>query len=169
MAGKKGRGGPNKGKGKHRKWLLDRANYQGDECLIWPFYRLPNGYAMFGCFGKMHYAHRYMCELVNGAPPPRYEAAHSCGNGHSGCVHPKHLSWKTKTANRRDSIGHGTSIRNTRGKRGILTPDQVITIRSLKGVETQDKIAARFGVSAPTIRAIYAGKIYRSVLDLNPR
>ncbi len=37
-----------KGKGKLQQWLRDRMSYAGDDCLIWPFGRLPNGYGLLG-------------------------------------------------------------------------------------------------------------------------
>jgi hypothetical protein len=76
------KGAHNKGKGKVVAWLREHADYAGLNCLKYPFYISPqNGYALFGLDGKLLYAHRYMCELKNGAPPtPEHEAAHTCGN-----------------------------------------------------------------------------------------
>jgi hypothetical protein len=46
-------------------------------------------------------AHRAMCRLIHGNPPtPKHQAAHSCGNGRRGCVHPGHLRWATDAENR---------------------------------------------------------------------
>ena len=90
-----------RGQGGTRKWLLAHVDYDGDDCLIWPFARIQSGRGHFGYEGKHYQAHVYMCELVNGPCPPGHEAAHSCGRGHDACVHPKHLSWKTRAENRR--------------------------------------------------------------------
>jgi hypothetical protein len=148
-----------KGNGKTYQWLLDHKDHDGDYCLIWPFNRNPNGYGQLGYLGKTGYAHRMMCELVHGpAPSPNHEAAHSCGNGHMGCAHPKHLSWKTRTENRLDCRMHGTQVRSTHGKRGRLTDDQVMQIKALKGKKTQAEIAFTFGVSEPTVRDIFLGR-----------
>ena len=142
-------------------WLLANADYQGDECLIWPFYRNPNGYGQFGHLGKMCWAHRYMCELINGpAPSHKHESAHSCANGHGGCVHPKHLSWKTRSGNLLDCTEHGTHPRNVYGLNGRLSQEQVQEIRELKGKKTQAEIAVMFGVHGPTIRDIFSGRTY---------
>jgi len=149
------------GKGAAIAWLRHHVNYDADFCLIFPFYRDPNGYGMLGYLGKRHYAHRFMCELVNGpAPGPEYEAAHNCGNGAGGCANPRHLEWKTKIGNRQDSIAHGTGVRNRGGNVRSLNEDQVAQIRAMKDQKTQFEIAAMFGVSAPTVRAIFAGKMY---------
>ena len=152
-----------KGQGAAIKWIRDHVGYAGDDCLTWPFHRnRQNGYGSFGHLGEHYYAHRYMCELVKGPPPPAHECAHSCGKGHEGCVNPRHLSWKTKSGNLRDCGEHGTSARNLWGRFGRLTKEQVAAIKALKGKETQDKIAARFGISASSVRDIYLGRTYRN-------
>lgn len=143
-----------KGKGKGIVWLREHAAYEGDDCLIWPFFRLqPGGYGSFGFNGRLYYAHRMMCEMVHGAPPtPEHHAAHSCGRGHDGCVNPNHLSWKTASENLLDKRGHGTVIVNSHGNMGGLTPEQVAEIRRLKGQMSQTKIAERFGVKRGCIQ-----------------
>jgi hypothetical protein len=157
-----------KGEGKTYKWLLDHLSYEEDYCLIWPFYRNPNGYGMLGHNGEHHWAHRLMCELVNGpAPSPKHEAAHSCGNGAGGCAHPKHLSWKTKSQNLLDCSGHGTQARSYHGAQGRLTIDQVEGIRALKGRKPQAEIASIFGVSEPTVRDIFLGRTHARPSKIN--
>jgi hypothetical protein len=148
-----------KGKGVAAAFLHHNVSYDGPSCLIWPMSRNVNGYAQFGFEGETYWAHRFMCELVNGPPPtPEHEAAHSCGRGKDGCVHPKHLSWKTQSENALDSRSHGTQARNPRGPAGKLTAEQVAEILALKGKATQASIAARYGVSPPTIRDIFTGR-----------
>jgi|GEM_PF-1060668 len=148
-----------KGNGKTIQWLRDHANHDGDYCLIWPFNRNPNGYGQLVYLQKSGYAHRMMCEMAHGPAPSReHEAAHSCGNGHMGCAHPKHLSWKTRSENRLDCQQHGTQRRARSATEGRLTPAQVLGIKALKGKKTQAEIAFTFGVSEPTIRDIFLGR-----------
>ena len=150
-----------KGKGKCYQWLVDRAGLEDGACLIWPFFTNPNGYGQLGYLGVQRWAHRVMCELANGTPPtPEHEAAHSCGHGDQGCVHPKHLDWKTKAQNRADCAEHGTNTRSHAGNKGRLTPDQVAEIVSLKGIERQVDIAARLGISWQSVSMIQRGKMY---------
>lgn len=149
-----------RGQGETVRWLKDHANHRESDCLIWPFSRLKNGYGNFGTNGRQHYAHRFMCELVNGPAPPNHECAHLCGNGHLGCVNPNHLSWKTKSANGRDSWRHTPKVRNHWGSRGRLNADQVNAIRQLRGKETQSKIASMFKISEPSVRDIFLGRTY---------
>lgn len=90
------------------KWLMDVAwPYDGNECLSWPFATAGHGYGQVKV-GKTHYgAHRLICEWENGDPPsPEHQAAHSCGNGHKGCVTKAHLSWKLPKENSQDRILH---------------------------------------------------------------
>jgi hypothetical protein len=144
----------NRGKGAAIEWIRQHVAHVGTDCLIWPFARNDmTGYGSFGYLRKQHYAHRYMCELVHGAPPsPDHQAAHTCGRGHDGCVHPRHLEWKTVRDNLLDRREHGTVRANTNGWTGVLTEVQVECIRALKGVLPQHKIAEAFGVKRPAIQ-----------------
>lgn len=143
----------NEGKGQAVSWLRDHRGYDKHYCLIWPFSRHPTGYGSFGYLGEMFYAHRFMCELVHGpAPSKQHQAAHSCGNGHKGCVNPTHLSWKTVSENLLDRREHGTAIANPVGRFGGLTEEQVAEIRRLKGIKTQQQLADMFGVKRPAIQ-----------------
>lgn len=85
-------------------FLKDNAGYDGDECLIWPFWKnKTTGYGHIRVGRKAYVASRVMCALKHGEPiNENLEAAHSCGNGHMACVNPNHLSWKTKVENARD-------------------------------------------------------------------
>lgn len=141
----------NKGKGRVVQWLRDHASYSGGDCLVFPFARnRQKGYGAFGHNGETHYAHRFMCELVNGpAPEGRPQASHSCGNGHRGCVTPKHLSWKSNSGNQLDRRRHGTD--SARVLRRRLRPHEVEQVRALKGRKTQAEIALQFGVAVGCI------------------
>lgn len=153
---------PMSGKGQGARFIHENVNYQGEDCLTFPLVRHSNGYALVGIAGKSYWAHRYMCELVNGPPPsPDHEAAHSCGRGKFGCIDPRHLSWKTNAENSLDCKEHGTHARNRHGPGGRLTPQQVIDIRAMKGLKRQADIAAMFNISEPTVRDIFLGRSHR--------
>lgn len=129
--------------------------YEGSDCLVWGYARDAYGY---GIFGDGH-AHPFVCERVNGhRPSPNHDAAHSCGNGHEGCVTPRHLSWKTRAENMADKLIHGTHKRGERCNFAKLTEDQAREILALKGKKTQAGIASLFGVSRVTISDIHRGK-----------
>jgi hypothetical protein len=143
------------GRGKAVKWLREHVDYDGADCLIWPFSTV-DGYGNFGLNGEMLYAHRYMCELVNGQPPsPTHHAAHECGNGPGGCVHPRHVNWKTPSENAQD---RNTQLANWTGKQGVLSPDNIAEIRAARGVVTQAELAKKFKVSRGHIGAVMRGE-----------
>ena len=77
------------------RFLQAAIEYDGDDCLIWPFARNSAGYAHFWLNGKNLLAHRYVCEKVRGpAPPDKPMALHACASGRLGCIAPRHLKWK---------------------------------------------------------------------------
>lgn len=135
-----------KGNGKTIQWIRDHQAYQHDDwCLMWPFSRT-RGYGTFVYLGKGYYAHRFMCELVHGEPPtPAHQAAHSCGNGHLGCVNPKHLAWKTQSENQLDCREHGTQAKTDTGNKGRLSLALADEIRALKGIKPNGRLPSNTG------------------------
>ena len=126
--------------------------YAGEDCLVWPFARSSSGYGHLRRNGKHVGAHRLICELANGAPPtPKHHAAHTCGNGNLGCVNPRHLTWKTSKENNADMLVHGTRARGPRNPRAYLTEEQVMAIRSLRGVERGVDLARKFGTTPQNV------------------
>lgn len=149
-----------RGQGEAAAWLKANIGYDRYGCLLWPFSKMPTGYGCLGHLGKSHYAHRFMCELVNGpAPTPKHYASHSCGNGHLGCVHPRHLSWKTPYENAIDRLTHGNNKKKG-DPRWKLNKEQASEIRALKGQVTQYELAALYGVSRETISHIHCGRLW---------
>lgn len=144
----------------HMPWLLEIAvPYAGNDCLIWPFTRDGEGYGSVKYGGRSHKAGRVVCEKAHGAPPTRrHEAAHSCGNGHLGCVNPRHIRWATAKENQRDKVAHGTSNRGERHNHVKLSEADVRTIRALARTLKQQEIADRFGVHQATISYLLSGR-----------
>lgn len=139
-----------------KRWLEQHLDHIDREfCLIWPLTRAQNGYPTAGKNNAIR-PHRVMCEYRNGpAPTEGHQAAHSCNNGHLGCVNPWHLDWKTPSENqldRPDRIG--------RAQRK-LRPDEVDEIRRMMGRERTVDTAARFCVTEANIRQIQSGKTWR--------
>jgi hypothetical protein len=138
----------NPGDSKLLLWIRDVAlPYEGDDCLVWPFARLPQGYGFIGRNGTGTTVHRFICQHVYGSPPgPGYQAAHSCLNGHGGCVNPHHISWKTVSENAKEAV-----------RRRKLTPTEIKQIRAAKNERPQET-AKRFGVREVTIRRVQGGR-----------
>lgn len=148
--------------GEARNWLLAHVSHQGDECLIWPFGRRWNGYGQFGHEGKITFPHRVMCLWAHGNPPdPKCVAAHTCNNGHGGCVNPRHLAWKTPSENLLDRRAAGTLTRKRWNNRGLLTAAEVAQIRALKGVKNQREIAAMFNISYQHVSVVQNNRLRR--------
>ncbi|MCW5692552.1 MAG: hypothetical protein KIT48_09315 [Pseudolabrys sp.] len=150
-----------------REWLLAHVSYTGDDCLIWPFSRDPYyGRGRIGAMNgskKMFWAHRMMCELVNGPPPsPAHQAAHECGKGHEGCVNPRHLSWKTQSGNALDRLRHGHRMGNRRGNKTRFTANQIEELRAdLAAGRTTVALAAKYKVARSVI-TFWKGKFKKN-------
>lgn len=134
------------------------VQHEGEECLPWPYARTSGGYGNIWLNGENAVVSRLVCRKIWGDPPGAdFEAAHSCGKGHEGCVSPHHLSWKKPVENSADKIGHGTAPIGERNARAKLAENDAATILRLRGTATHSEIAARFGVSAALVGRIFRG------------
>jgi hypothetical protein len=162
-----------KGQSQGMDWIMAHLNEPDGPCLIWPFCR-SRGSAVLGMRGlPTTKAPRIMCELVNGPPPtPKHEAAHSCGCGHLGCMHPKHLSWKTRAENQQDRRKHGTHGRgpNMNARRIVykLNPQKVAEIRAIGDSMSKEELGRRYGVTPSNIAKILRRESWPSG-DYSPR
>jgi hypothetical protein len=147
------------GGGKAFKWILDHAAYQGDECLTWPFGRASNGYGSLSYKGKRHSAHRLMCTIAHGDALGML-ATHSCGNGHLGCVNPRHLRWGTNQDNMADKIAHDTHRRGERQWSSKLNEEAVRQIKGLLSTQSKSSLARKFRVSRSAITDIAQGRTW---------
>ena len=150
-------------RGTARDWLLKHVEHDGEECLIWPFARNSKGYPdvrFAGMEGML--AHRVMCVLAHGDPPePKMDAAHSCGNGQTGCINPRHLSWKTRIDNHADKKRHGTQIWGDQIHFAKLTLEQA-RIAKYDGRSARF-FANAFGVSVAAINHLRAGRTWKGI------
>lgn len=141
-------------------FLSEMTAYSGDECRSWPFAKNNMGYAQINRNGTKFLVTRLICEAIHGsAPSPAHHAAHSCGNGHLGCVTPRHLRWATILENARERIEHGRSCRGEKSWIAKVTQKQAEEIyrRAWSG-ERQQKLADEFGLSQTAISRIKLGK-----------
>lgn len=142
--------------GAPERWLRDHLLHDGAGCLIYPFARTPNGYAKFGDGG----AHRWVCEQTHGpAPSLDSHAAHSCGNGQSGCVHPKHIRWASPVENALDRDAHGKTMRGEAHYGAKIDKDTAVAIYSAKfSGATVEQTATKFGISRGATASIWSGQ-----------
>lgn len=145
-------------RGARLKWLRANSTYEGKDCLIWPFaISKDTGYGLMVANGAGSNAHRVMCEMAHGKSPyPDYDAAHSCRN--RACCNPRHLRWASRSENMMDKVRDGTDNRGEKNHKAKLTEEDVRSIRSLRGRESQREIARRFRVDQSTVCYIQTGK-----------
>ncbi len=148
------------GHGEPEKWLESKKLHSGDECLIWPYTRNNEGYGMLSMRGgKYVHAHRQMCRISHGEPEEEsMHAAHSCGNGHLGCVNPNHLRWDTAKGNMADKVIHGRNNRGRKHPKNRLTESQVLEIRERSKTESKLSLSKEYGVSHTAIGHIVSRK-----------
>jgi hypothetical protein len=152
-------------------WLSEHLDHDGHECLIWPFGRTGMGYGVVYVEGGARVlAHRWVCEQTYGPPPaPNSHAAHGCGNGHLGCVSPKHLRWATPKENGEDRVAHGTVPRGSTHGNTKLLEHQALAIYALKGMMTGAAAGLPFGVTRGAVSAIWRGQTWAWLTGEPPR
>lgn len=142
----------NTGLGVPLQWLREHVNHRGDECLTWPFARIPQG-GVVTFEGRQTTAASVMCLFVYGPKPtPTHEAAHNCGRAHEACINPQHLRWDTRSGNHMDKHRHGTMPRGEASHFCILTEEQVREIRLRK--KPVKAMAKQHGVTTAAIYAV---------------
>lgn len=143
---------------KPRQFFEQALEYQGDDCLLWPFAKTRRyGYPVMGWQGKNWRVSRLVNTLVHGRCPEGHETAHSCGN--RLCIAPKHLSWATHRDNCADKVRHGTDPAGARNGNATLTQEQVNYIRVSR--EGPKALSLKFGVSQQQICGIQQGYAWR--------
>lgn len=141
--------------GEPEQFMLDAIASDEQDCILWPFGSGKDGRPNIRIPGEgTKIVSRIVCARVHGEPPtPGHEAAHSCGNGHIGCINPAHLRWATHLENGADMVAHGRSHRGNHPM-AKLTVDDVRRVRSLHRKVPAAKLAAEYGVSRGTIYVI---------------
>lgn len=132
------------------------AQFDGPECLPWPFKPDCYGYGRFWADGKTYRAHVEVCAMVHGPRPEGLECAHSCGN--RICVNPRHLRWATPLENTQDKYLHGTVPVGESHPRCKFSDETVDYIRRAKGRINYRVLSAETGVSKSHIWRIWRGQ-----------
>lgn len=102
--------------------------------------------------------HSLVCMAFKGPRPFGKHASHK--NGKPADNRTQNLRWATPKENNADKRRHGTHLSGERTPAAKLTQKQVDVIRTLEGKMRQADIAARFGVSASQVSAIFRGKTW---------
>jgi len=134
-------------------------------CWEWRGDRDRRGYGRVSVQGrKMRFAHRIAFrEYVS--DPAGLLVCHRCDN--PPCVRPDHLFLGSQLDNMGDAAAKGRSARGESQGGHILTEDEVRSIRARYAPHkvTARMLAADYGVSPGTIRAVVSGRSWRHLLE----
>lgn len=114
-----------------------------------------------GRHGKVVRAHRASYELHHGAIPPGMVVLHACDV--TGCCNPDHLRLGSQDDNMKDMVNKKRGVaphhRGEANGRSRLSPAQVADIRAryATGAETQQCLAAAYGMSRSAISSLVRG------------
>ena len=129
-----------------------------DECWIWKAgvhgYGNRNKYGSFWNGAKMEKAHRVSYELEYGTIPEGLSILHKCDN--KLCVNPNHLYAGTAADNIHDRESRNPTSKELSGiTHTKLYKHQVYEVRALKGKQSQNSVAYKYGVSKNIIYRIW--------------
>jgi HNH endonuclease len=145
-----------------REKFLAKVSPKADGCWLWTGLVRPDGYGATRFEGKEQGAHRVAWKLFRGKIGPGISVCHKCDV--RACVNPAHLFVGTPADNVKDMYKKGRGRRGERHGSAKLTLAQVGRIRSMLDEDKMyvSEIAREFGVSETTIRAIKAGRTWRT-------
>lgn len=133
-----------------------------DGCWDWPALFNDSGYGIFNLNNAPTRAHIVSHRIYNVGDPLTDErpcVLHSCDR--PICVQPAHLRSGTMADNTTDArsrwrLQHGEGHHNVK-----LTEQDVLAIRSSRGLATELELAGRFGVARTTVADILQGRTWR--------
>lgn len=146
-------------RGEALAFVQSAAEYQGDDCLEWPF-GMPGDRGIVRIDGRTKTAARAVLEVVAGDPPTlSHECAHLPVVCHNlRCVNPRHLRWATPAENQADRLADGT---HGGGRNSPLTVDDVLAIRADDRPHVE--IERDYPVTASTISRIKNRETWRHI------
>jgi len=134
-----------------------------DECIIWPYKHLSNGYGQLRINGRVVSAHRYSLEHHSKESCEGWFVLHSCDDPR--CVNPAHLRLGTALDNANDAVSRGRNSRGEAHGNSRLTDEivrEIIRIRSEVGA-THREIAETLNVSVSRVSYVLNGNGWRHV------
>jgi len=142
--------------------LADRL-WSGAVCMLatrcweWQRYRNIDGYGMLLMDGQSERTHRVAWLLTHGPIPPGAAICHLCDN--PPCINPDHLTLRDHAWNNHDRSMKGRDAR-PRAKLNFALAQEIRTRYAAGGI-LQSELAREYGVNAPAINNIIAGRRWR--------
>lgn len=131
-------------------------------CWLWTAVRTSAGYGWMSVRGKQTYAHRLVLTLGGVTVPGCSHVMHLCDN--PPCVNPSHLRVATNAANLADCVQKGRHQHGSGHWNAALTEADIVAIRRRCGEgERQCDVARDYGITAPNVSMIVAGKRWSHV------
>lgn len=145
----------------HRQALFWAQVEKTPTCWLWTGWKLNTGYGETSLRQRKITVHRLSYIWAYGEIPKGKLIMHTCDT--PLCVRPDHLRVGTDATNHADMVSKMRHTWGAKNKHAKLTEDQVREIRTLRGQLTHREIAARYGVSQPTINALLVGRTWRYI------
>jgi hypothetical protein len=142
------------------QFLIDAIKSQPpDNCLVWPFPADGDGYGRIAFDGRLVRVSRVVFLLTHGRWPNPC-ARHTCDNPR--CFNPSHVIEGTQGENMADKVLRGRITHGEGLPQSKLTEEAVRKIREEYQRETQEALAAKYGVSRSNISLIVNYKHWKS-------
>ena len=143
--------------------LAKKTEAKPNCCVEWIGYRDRQGYGRAWFDYQPIGAHRLSWSIANGPIPEGMCVLHRCDN--PSCVNPEHLFLGTVSENHKDMMLKKRNVLSLGERNGQSKLDaaKVREIRALKGIETQRRIAGRFGICCENIRQIWSRQTWKHV------
>jgi hypothetical protein len=138
-----------------------------DECWPWTATHNHHGYGHFNLADdRIVRAHRLAWEFSHGAIPAGLWVLHKCD--YRPCCNPKHLFLGTPQDNSSDMVQKGRHVKTPsygeKNGQAKLTEEASREIRAAAAIEPHRRVAARFGISQPTVSRIARGATWKHVV-----
>lgn len=130
-------------------------------CLLWTGSLSRDGYGLLWFRGVNQRTHRVAWILAHGAVPLGLQVLHRCDR--RPCIEVSHLWLGINNDNMSDRDSKERLARGERQGNATLTKEDVLEIRSLRGIETGVALGRRFGVSHTTISMVQLRRSWRHI------
>lgn len=121
-------------------------------------------YLEVNLFGSIYRVHRLVCLAFHGPQPDGMECCHNDGNRVNN--HESNLRWGTRMENILDAKSHGTFIQGETVGGCKLKAEDVVWMRTNKGLMSVQKMANKFGVSYSTAKDALTGRNWKHITAL---